>query len=70
MSTKKKRKFYEEHIDSVHTVLWESTNEEGFMTGFTENYVKVQQPFKEEKVNTIEQVILEKIDGNGNVLIG
>ncbi len=69
LSTKKKRKFYEEHIGSEHTVLWESTNEDGFMSGFTENYVKVQQPFNEEKVNTIEQVFLEKIDGNGNVLI-
>jgi len=39
------------------------------MTGFTENYVKVQTPFDAAKVNKTEKVFLDKIDGNGNVLV-
>ena len=69
LSAKKKRKFYESQIETEHTVLWEATNEEGFMTGFTENYVKVQTPFDAAKVNKTEKVFLDKIDGNGNVLV-
>ena len=69
LSTKKKRKFYESQIGSEHTVLWEATDEEGFMTGFTENYVKVQTPFDISKVNKTQRVFLDKIDGNGNVLV-
>jgi len=69
LSAKKKRKFYESQIGTEHTVLWEATNEEGFMTGFTENYVKVQTPFDAAKVNKTEKVFLDKIDGNGNVLV-
>lgn len=69
LSAKKKRKFYESQIGTEHTVLWEAANEEGFMTGFTENYVKVQTPFDAAKVNKTEKVFLDKIDGNGNVLV-
>ena len=69
LSAKKKRKFYESQIGTEHTVLWEATNEEGFMTGFIENYVKVQTPFDAAKVNKTEKVFLDKIDGNGNVLV-
>jgi len=69
LSAKKKRKFYESQIGTEHTVLWEATDEDGFMTGFTENYVKVQSPFDSDKVNQTEKVLLNEIDGNGNVLV-
>ncbi len=68
LSSKMKRKFYESQIGTEHTVLWEATNEDGFMNGFTENYVKVTTPFDQEKVNKIERVYLEKINGDGNVI--
>ncbi len=69
LSSKKKRQFYESQIGTEHTVLWEATEEEGMMSGFTENYVKVQIPFDAKKVNKTDRVVLDKIDGNGNVLV-
>lgn len=69
LSAKKKRKFYEEHINKTYTVLWESQNEDGYLCGFTENYVKVQIPFDDSKANTLDTVYLEKIAPNGLVSV-
>lgn len=41
LSDKKKRNFYEQQVGKSFTVLFEDDIEEGFMHGFTENYVKV-----------------------------
>ncbi len=39
------------------------------MHGFTENYVKVKTPFAPELVNTLQKVVLKKIDPDGIVTI-
>jgi threonylcarbamoyladenosine tRNA methylthiotransferase MtaB len=39
-------------------VLWESVNDEGKISGFTENYIKVQVPFDESLSNSISSVTL------------
>lgn len=70
LSHKKKRAFYEQQLGTLHEVLWEASEQEGMMHGFTENYVKVQRPFSPERVNTTEKVTLENIDRNGAVGIG
>ena len=69
LSVKKRRAFYETQMGNTLNVLFESDNKEGFMHGFTENYVKVKTPFKEELINTIQQVKLKEIDIDGNVII-
>lgn len=65
LSDKKKRAFYESQAGKVGTVLWEGDNHEGFMHGFTENYIKVKAPFNESKVNSTEKIVLEEIDKDG-----
>ncbi|WXT99274.1 tRNA (N(6)-L-threonylcarbamoyladenosine(37)-C(2))-methylthiotransferase MtaB [Seonamhaeicola sp. MEBiC1930] len=67
LSVKKRRAFYEGQIGSKRTVLFESENKEGFIHGFTENYVKVKTPWNPELVNTLHEVELTKIDKDGIV---
>ncbi len=68
LSVKKRRAFYESQIGKDKTVLFEGENKDGFMYGFTENYVKVKTPFQQKLINTIHQVVLTKIDDEGIVL--
>ena len=65
LSVKKRRAFYESQLGSQRTVLFESENKEGYINGFTENYVKVKAPWNPELVNTLHNVQLTKIDEDG-----
>jgi threonylcarbamoyladenosine tRNA methylthiotransferase MtaB len=65
LSSKKLRLFYEKNIGIERTVLFESENKEGYLHGFTENYVKVRVPFDENLCNTLQKVKLKKIDLDG-----
>ncbi len=67
LSAKLRRKFYESQLGSIRTVLFESENKEGYIHGFTENYVKVKAPWNPELVNTLHKVELTKIDSDGMV---
>ncbi len=69
LSVKKRYAFYESQIGSERTVLFEGDNREGYMFGFTENYVKVKTPWNPALVNTLQRVRLEKIDEDGLVSI-
>ncbi|MFT5751461.1 MAG: threonylcarbamoyladenosine tRNA methylthiotransferase MtaB, partial [Dokdonia sp.] len=65
LSAKKRRAFYEGQLGSMRTVLFEGENKEGYIHGFTENYVKVKTPWNPELVNTLHLVTLTKIDDDG-----
>ncbi len=67
LSVKKRRAFYESQIGTNRTVLFESENKEGYIHGFTENYVKVKTPWNPELVNTLHEIHLTKIDEDGSV---
>ena len=67
LSAKKRRAFYENQLDTSRIVLFESENKEGYIHGFTENYVKVKAPWNPELVNTLAHVKLTKIDDDGMV---
>ncbi len=67
LSVKKRRSFYESQLGNTVTVLFESENKEGYIHGFTENYVKVKNPWKPSLVNTLHKVILTQIDEDGLV---
>ncbi len=62
LSEKKRRKFYENHLGSIRSVLFEAKNLEGKMFGFTDNYVKVAVNFNEKLINSIAKVVLSNID--------
>ena len=67
LSVKKRRAFYESQIGTMRTVLFEAENKEGYIHGFTENYVKVKTPWNPELVNTLHEIKLTKIDEDGAV---
>ena len=67
LSVKKRRAFYESQIGTVRSVLFEEANKQGYIHGFTENYVKVKAPYNPDLVNTIHEVELTKIDEDGLV---
>ena len=67
LSSKKRRAFYESQLGSVQTVLFEGENKEGYIHGFTPNYVKVKTPWNPNLVNTTREVSLKQIDEDGLV---
>ena len=67
LSVKKRRAFYEQQLETNRSVLFEGENKEGYIHGFTENYVKVKTPWNPELVNTIHNVNLTNIDEDGLV---
>ena len=67
LSVKKRRAFYESQLGSERTVLFESENKQGYIHGFTENYVKVKAPWNPHLANTLHRVRLSSIDEDGLV---
>jgi len=67
LSVKKRRAFYESQLGTNRTILFESENKEGYIYGFTENYVRVKTPWNPELVNTLNEINLTKIDEDGSV---
>ena len=65
LSDKKKRQFYESAVGKTGTVLIEQEENNGWMYGFTENYVKVKVPYDEKLANTFQYVYLKSIDFEG-----
>jgi threonylcarbamoyladenosine tRNA methylthiotransferase MtaB len=65
LSEKKKRKFYEENIGEIKNVLFEAEEDNNFMYGFSENYVKVRVPYNSNLINKIEKVKIVKNNGEG-----
>jgi threonylcarbamoyladenosine tRNA methylthiotransferase MtaB len=69
LSEKKRRHFYEQQLGKKFAVLFEADNKNGFMHGFTPNYVKVKTAFDEDLINTTYPSLLEKLDLDGDILI-
>lgn len=67
LSVKKRRAFYEKQIGTRRTVLFEGENKDGFIHGFTENYVKVKAPWSPDLENTLHEVTLTAIGNDGIV---
>jgi threonylcarbamoyladenosine tRNA methylthiotransferase MtaB len=67
LSEKKRRAFYETQIGITSEVLFEADQKEGFMHGFTNNYVKVKVKYDPVLVNELKQVKLEEILPGGDM---
>lgn len=65
LSENKKHHFYKMNMGAEVNVLFESGNTNGFMHGFTENYIKVKTSYRSEYINQIIQFKLEKLDEDG-----
>jgi threonylcarbamoyladenosine tRNA methylthiotransferase MtaB len=69
LSDKKRRSFYETQIGKTDEVLFEGDVKEGYMHGFTRNYVKVKAKYDPILVNEIKSVHLTAISSDGDVEI-
>jgi len=69
LSEKKRRAFYESQLGSTAEVLFEADQKEGYMHGFTRNYVKVKTQYDPLNVNEIKPVVLTAIAADGDVEI-
>lgn len=65
LSNKLQRAFYEKYLDTEHTALFEQENKEGYLFGFTDNYIKIKIPFQSTICRTKKQVKLIAIDDDG-----
>lgn len=66
LSDRKKLLYYNAAVNEEKDVLFEAKNDNGFMYGFTRDYIKVGVPFDDTLVNTIRKVKIQSLLPNGN----
>ncbi|MEM7040862.1 MAG: MiaB/RimO family radical SAM methylthiotransferase, partial [Bacteroidota bacterium] len=69
LSEKKRRAFYTQFLGQIRPILFEEEVNEGHITGFTDNYVKVVTPYDPLLVNEIRSFKLVEVDERGRVVI-
>jgi threonylcarbamoyladenosine tRNA methylthiotransferase MtaB len=69
LSDKKRRAFYEGQLNKTDEVLFEGDIKDGYMHGFTRNYVKVKAKYDPVLVNELKKVHLTNISPDGDVEI-
>lgn len=68
LSEKKRRAFYDTQLKTYRPILFENNvTEEGLMTGYTDNYVKIESDYDPLQINTIVNGYLREITVSGNV---
>ena len=67
LSEKLQRAHYQKFIGTTQTALMERENKDGFLFGYTDNYIKVKIPFNKELVQQKLKIKLLSHDENGNI---
>ena len=67
LSEKLQRAHYQKFIGTTQTALMERENKNGFLFGYTDNYIKVKIPFNKELVQQKLKIKLLSLDENGNI---
>lgn len=67
LSDRKTEDFYRQHLGIIRPVLFEEQKDKKTISGFTDNYIRVETEYREGMENQIVQVKLENILPNGNV---
>jgi len=65
LSEKMKLSFYQQNINKKAKVLFESDCKDGFIFGYTENYIRVKTKLNNSLINEIINVRLNEIDTDG-----
>lgn len=68
LSAKKLRAFYESQLGQERLVLFETENKDGFLYGYTDNYIRVKIPFDTSLCNSLHPVELGSFDVAGDML--
>ncbi len=69
LSEKKRRYFYEQHLGQTRPVLFEQHPDTTLMSGFTDNYIKIEAPFDEALLNQVVAVPLLELNADGSILV-
>ena len=69
LSEKKRRYFYEQHLGQTRPILFEKSKTPGMMSGFTDNYVKIETPLQEALLNQTHSAKLQEINEKGLVVV-
>ncbi len=66
LSQKKKEHFYRQYIGTNRSVLVEEQVKEGRLSGFTDNYIKVDMPAYTDLINTVQKITIGPYQNNGS----
>ena len=58
LSEKKHKSFIDSQLGKTRPVLWEHTDHNGTMQGWTDNYIRLCRPYDPDLANTVEQVVI------------
>ena len=67
LAVQKQNLFYQQNLGKEHEVLFEAYKRNGYMYGFTGNYIKIEIPYDKSFVGQIKKVKLTAISESGNV---
>lgn len=62
LSEKKRRAFYQLFAGESRKVLWEASETEGRMLGYSDNYVRVSKKWNPDQINTVQWETLQDGD--------
>lgn len=69
LSEMKRRAFYQQHLGTVRPALFEQHKTAGLLSGFTDNYIKIEMPEGAHRVNSLAPVCLEKLTDDGEAVV-
>lgn len=69
LSEMKRREFYRQHLGSVRPVLFEQHKDPALISGFTDNYIKIEMPAGVGTLNTIAPLRLENLSDDGETVL-
>jgi len=69
LSEMKRREFYRQHLGTARPVLFEQHKNPDLLSGFTDNYIKIEMPAAAAAVNSIAPVLLENLSADGEVML-
>jgi len=64
LSEKKRTAFYQKMINKEARILFEDEDHNGFLQGWTSNYVRVKHPYDKEIISNLTKNKIEGMDGN------
>ena len=68
LSDKLQRAHYQKYLGTTQTALMEQENKNGFLFGFTDNYIKVKIPYSKELMQKKIKIKLLSFDENGQII--
>lgn len=61
LSEEKSREFIKNNIGKIRKVLWEKPTGNNTMHGLTDNYIRVEAPYKSEYINKVTEVVIKAV---------